>query len=96
MKTIREQFEEIWPVPEGVYWRDSKGRYGCHSVSDVYAMDAHNIRLETFTRCQESMGPVLSLVEEMVKDLEWMNEKNEDHHLIHQIEYAKEIIGVFK
>lgn len=71
MKSVRERFEEIWPVPEGVFWRDSKGRYGCHSVSDVYAMDAHNIRLDTFTRCQETMAPVLSIIDELVADLQY-------------------------
>jgi hypothetical protein len=87
MKTTREQFEEIWPVPEGVYWRDSKGQYGCDNHTYGDAMDAHNIRLDTFTRCQETTDVYVSLIEEMVAELmiphdtgfvasDWVNRAN--------------------
>jgi hypothetical protein len=70
MNDIRAKFEEIWPVPEGVYWRDSKGQYGCDNHAYEDAMDAHNIRLDTFTRCQETTALYVGIIEELVYELE--------------------------
>jgi hypothetical protein len=51
MKSIREKFEEIWPVPEGVYWLEEYGNYdGTPDLSAEW-----DYRLDTFTRCQEAM-----------------------------------------
>ena len=60
---IREKFEEIWPVPEGVYWCDGYCDYEVganvprdrqHVVAELAA--EWDARLDTFTRCQESMA----------------------------------------
>jgi hypothetical protein len=53
MNNIRAKFEEIWPVPEGVYWY---GEYSTHLYSMLVAAREHNARLDTFTRCQEMMA----------------------------------------
>lgn len=68
---IRERFEEIWPVPEGVYWSPVFGAYVCAHGSPVKleCMEL-NLRLDTFTRCQETTDVYVSLVEEMVAELE--------------------------
>lgn len=71
---IREHFEEIWPVPEGVSWYEEAGEY----VPDVYNGEDDffylscewDARLDTFTRCQETTDVYVSLVEEMVAELE--------------------------
>ena len=77
MKTIREQFEEIWPVPEGVYWHETAGDYmtldGIDDWQDHYfqrVRDSYAARLDTFTRCQESQAIVTSLNDELVGVLE--------------------------
>lgn len=75
MKTIREQFEEIWPVPEGICWNDGIGEYvqcGTELSSDAIIEECVelDIRLETFTRCQESQAIVTSLNDELVGALE--------------------------
>jgi hypothetical protein len=54
MKTIRERFEEIWPVPEGVYWHEKHGLYLPYGDDDQLACYEWNDRLDTFTRCQET------------------------------------------
>ena len=67
----RARFEEIWPVPEGVYWSPVFGAYVCAHGSPVKleCMEL-NLRLDTFTRCQETTDVYVSLVDEMVKELE--------------------------
>lgn len=72
MKTIREQFEEIWPVPEGVTWCDASGAYWFRVESHEPTRMATdmNLRLDTFTRCQESQAIVTSLNDELVGALE--------------------------
>ena len=60
MKSVRERFEEIWPVPQGVCWDYDSKEYvprdykGCDEFYDsAVEWDA---RLDTFTRCQEMMS----------------------------------------
>lgn len=85
MKTTRQQFEEIWPVPEGIEWSMNIGRYICNDklrmtqdrINKCIEWDA---RLDTFTRCQDTMAPVISLVDELVKDLEEAYEEYTDVH----------------
>lgn len=82
MKSTREQFEEIWPVPDGVHWDERWGYLSRDMDSDLQdeciRMDA---RLETFTRCQETTDVYVSLVEELVKELEeaqpWILQDNQ-------------------
>lgn len=71
MNDTRARFEEIWPVPEGVYWSPVFGAYVCAHGSPVKleCMEL-NLRLDTFTRCQETTDVYVSLVEEMVAELE--------------------------
>jgi len=70
MKTIRERFEEIWPVPEGVFWSPVFGAYVCAHGSPVKieCMEL-NVRLDAFTRCQETTDIYVSLIQEMVDEL---------------------------
>jgi hypothetical protein len=93
---IRAKFEEIWPVPNGVYWRDSKGQYGCDNHTYEDAMDTHNIRLDTFTRCQETTDVYVSLVEDLIEDIEsladWTNSTSEKKMVAGIIDRAKQIM----
>lgn len=54
MNDIRAKFEEIWPVPGCIDW-DSFGAYEAISMGDEDVAYEYNIRLDTFTRCQETM-----------------------------------------
>jgi len=84
MNDIRAKFEEIWPVPVDVYWSNASGMYlgACGDAME------HNARLDTFTRCQETMAPVFSLVDELVGEIEkferskdlWLPEYVDEHH----------------
>lgn len=68
----RARFEEIWPVPEGVEWRDSFVGYApMHSPSDdvLDTCIEWDIRLDTFARCQETTDVYVSLIQEMVDEL---------------------------
>jgi len=56
MNNIRAKFEEIWPVPEGIYF--ANGEYypydGAHATDDIVAKcEELDARLDTFTRCHE-------------------------------------------
>lgn len=72
---IRARFEEIWPVPEGVAWYEEAGEY-C-PMNGALATDERiekcielDARLDTFTRCQETTDVYVSLVDEMVMEIE--------------------------
>lgn len=54
MNDIRERFEEIWPVPEGVYWNEVLGIYAGRNDGAWFRAECHDLRLDTFTRCQET------------------------------------------
>ena len=71
MNDTRARFEEIWPVPEGVYWSPAFGAYVCAHGSPVKleCMEL-NLRLDTFTRCQETTSMYVGLIEELVDELE--------------------------
>ena len=68
---IRARFEEIWPVPEGVYWSPVFGAYVCAHGSpvNIECMEL-NLRLDTFTRCQETTDVYVSLVDELLAALD--------------------------
>ncbi len=71
MNDTRARFEEIWPVPDGVYWSPVFGAYVCAHGSPVKLECTElNLRLDTFTRCQETMAPVLSIIEELIESIE--------------------------
>lgn len=65
---IRARFEEIWPVPEGVYWNDKHGLYLAYGDEDMLQYE-WNDRLDTFTRCQETTDVYVSLVQEMINEI---------------------------
>ena len=73
MKSVRERVEEIWPVPEGVYWSADHSCYGALPNQGLVGVIAYNARLDTFTRCQETTDVYVSLVDELISAL--------DHHL---------------
>jgi hypothetical protein len=100
MNDIRAKFEEIWPVPEGIEWRIdgyypiSGGRITVEIIEKCLRFDD---RLDTFTRCHESMGPVMSLVDELIKNLsecanklEWLRDARHYEDIANR---AKQIIG---
>lgn len=68
---IRERFEEIWPVPDGLFWDELWGYLTKNMDDDIQdeciRMDA---RLDTFTRCQETTDVYVSLVDECLKELD--------------------------
>ena len=57
-------------MPDGVYWSPVFGAYVCAHGSPVKleCMEL-NLRLDTFTRCQETTDVYVSLVDEMVKNM---------------------------
>lgn len=71
MKSIREQFEEIWPVPECIYWSDIHGQYmiknGAGTLGDCLS---YEVKLDIFTRCQETTSLFMDHVGELVYELE--------------------------
>ncbi|MNJ38423.1 hypothetical protein D3C77_332700 [compost metagenome] len=77
MKSIREKFEEIWPVPDVIFWSQDIGRYAAmpdevlqyERLNEQWAHE-HNARLDTFTRCQEKTSIHLGLIDELVMDLQ--------------------------
>ena len=75
MKTIREQFEEIYPVLRGTHWCNDSGAYWMiTSPYEPCRLDGdHNLRLETFTRCQESQAIVTSLNDDLLRALKLCN-----------------------
>lgn len=101
MNDTRARFEEIWPVPEGVSWYEEAGEY----VPDVYNGDDDffylscewDARLDTFTRCQETTDVYVSLVEELVRELEnaapWIHDSNQYCFAADVVNRAKQIIG---
>ena len=85
MKTIREQFEEIWPGPDVIMWSEYIGRYipmpdevlQYERLNEQWAHE-HNARLDTFTRCQETTDVYVSLIEEMVEILDGLGHYDAD------------------
>jgi len=69
MNDTRARFEEIWPVPDGVYWHDKHGLYLAYGDEDMLQYE-WNDRLDTFTRCQETTDVYVSLVDECLKELD--------------------------
>ena len=70
MNDTRARFEEIWPVPEGVIWDPENGYYSAEDPESALRSIRHNARLDTFTRCQETTDVYVSLVDEMVMEIE--------------------------
>lgn len=64
----REKFEEIWPVPEGVFWNEYVGEYDAMHYNSAVC-DVYQARLDTFTRCQETTDVYVSLVDELIESL---------------------------
>jgi len=60
MNDTRARFEEIWPVPYGIFWNCYDG--GSYDVIPIRALEdtyrnlarEWDARLDTFTRCQET------------------------------------------
>jgi hypothetical protein len=98
MNNIRAKFEEIWPVPDYAIWCRSTGLYWYlrHDLESPLEFKEWNDRLDTFTRCQETMAPVMSLIEEMVVDIEYLLEfadGNEPYSTTDTLNRAKELLG---
>jgi hypothetical protein len=77
MKTTREQFEEIWPVPEGVYWSMNSGHYVCDDSllitrGRMNVCAELDIRLDTFTRCQETTSIYVGLIDEFIEEVQFL------------------------
>jgi len=82
MKTIRERFEEIWPVPEGVYWHEKHGLYLPYGDDDQLACYEWNDRLDTFTLCQETADLYVSIVDELIAEMELVRKFSNDTGVI--------------
>lgn len=96
MNDIRARFEEIWPVPEGVYWSPVFGAYVCAHGSPVKleCMEL-NLRLDTFTRCQETSDVYASLVDELVFQLEAEDRRlNDAADLIRKEQYMASLLAI--
>jgi len=99
MNNIRAKFEEIWPVPEGVYWDADSGLY----VGDPYhehefiATCEFNARLDTFTRCQETQCMVGVIVDDLIRELDnaktFINDGYTRARIACTIKNAKQILG---
>lgn len=92
---IRARFEEIWPVPEGVRWSDDFGEYMPHGGCDGDLCLEYDARLDTFTRCQETTDVYVSLIGEMVADIEYLIELaagNEPYSTACTLKRAKQIM----
>lgn len=101
MNDARARFEEIWPVPEGVYWSMNTGHYVCDDSllitrERMNACTELDIRLDTFTRCQETTDVYVSLVDELVQELElaaeWVEKKKQGDRIDSLIDRAKQIM----
>ena len=75
MKSYREQFEEVWPVPDGISYANGVCGYAPYEFSDrlVYLALEHNARLDTFSRCQETTNVYASLIDEMIDEVEGLS-----------------------
>lgn len=97
MNSICAKFEEIWPVPDGVVCNDESGQYEAESSSAVLRSIRHNARLDTFTRCQETTDIYVSLMEELVKEIEEcyqvISEDRSGCFVAECVDRAKQIIG---
>lgn len=93
----RARFEEIWPVPEGIYWAKVFGAYVCDNGSylRLECMEL-NLRLDTFTRCQETTDVYVSLISELIEDIEsladWANSTSEKKMVAGIVDRAKKIL----
>lgn len=98
MNDIRARFEEIWPVPEGLYWADDFGQYFPVTASIDKRIEAfqHDARLDTFTRCQETTDVYVSLIGELVRELEnaepWIHDSNQYCFAADLVDRAKQIM----
>lgn len=98
MKDTRARFEEIWPVPDGVEFCDVFGGYWHESTQDKLSVRfrEYDIRLDTFTRCQETTDVYVSLVDELVQELElsaeWVEKKKQGDRIDSLIDRAKQIM----
>lgn len=75
MKSYREQFEEIWPVPDYATWCRSTGMYWYlrHDLESPLEFKEWNDRFDTFARCQETKDVYASLVDEMIDEVEGLS-----------------------
>ena len=75
MKSYREQFEEVWPVPVYAIWCRSTGMYWYlrHDLESPLEFKEWNARLDTFSRCQETTDVYASLIDEMIDEVEGLS-----------------------
>jgi hypothetical protein len=93
MKSTREQFEEIWPVPRGVFWDESE-----YMPCDLLDADEKyfelatewDARLDTFARCQETTAIYSGIVDDMIREMELINSVGTD---LRAVGIAREAIG---
>lgn len=97
MNDTRARFEEIWPVPEGVYWCDLNGCYVTRNAQMMHRATDHDLRLDTFTRCQETTDVYVSLVDELVGQLSdakaWVKWEEQLDTIQAALHRAKQIMG---
>ena len=104
MNDIRSKFEEIWPLPEGIYWDGDE--YMPEDDLDIAHQKylelavEHDVRLDTFTRCQEMTAIYSTIVDDMIREMELINSVSNELRVIgiarEAIGRAKQKMGVMK
>jgi len=84
-------------VPEGIGWGEATSCYfAWYHMAQEDAI-AHTARLDTFTRFQETTDLYVSLIDELVMELElaaeWVEKKKQGDRIDSLIDRAKQIIG---
>lgn len=75
MNDIRARFEEIWPVPECIHWSDGRGMYLALGHEHIHRAVWQNLRLDTFTRCQETTETVNEIILHATNLLNYVRDK---------------------
>lgn len=84
MNDTRARFEEIWPVPDVIFWSNDIGRYApmpdevlqYERLNEQWAHE-HNARLDTFTRCQETTDVYVGIIDELIRTIQWHFQQDE-------------------
>ena len=97
MNNTRARFEEIWPVPEQIQWSADRCAYWTEQYGFMLFAAEMNLRLDTFTRCQETTDVYVSLVDELVGQLSdakaWVKWEEQLDTIQAALHRAKQIMG---
>ena len=57
-------------MPDCIHWSDGRGMYLALGHEHIHRAVWQNLRLDTFTRCQETTDVYVSLIGEMLDEIE--------------------------